>query len=104
MSLIDQRSFTFNRMRESTAMIESKEEEYELLKRAQNGDEEARNIMVESNLRLVASFANKYSQYTKVPWEDLFQEGTIGLFTAISKFDLSTGNKFSTYASWWILH
>lgn len=101
--LVDQRSFTFNRMRESTAMIESKEMEYELLKRAQAGDEEARNLMVESNLRLVASYANKYSQYTKVPWEDLFQEGTIGLFTAISKFDLSTGNKFSTYASWWIL-
>ena len=101
--LVDQRSFTFNRMRESTAMIESKEMEYDLLKRAQAGDEEARNLMVESNLRLVASYANKYSQYTKVPWEDLFQEGTIGLFTAISKFDLSTGNKFSTYASWWIL-
>lgn len=101
--LVDQRSFTFNRMRESTAMIESKEMEYELLKKAQAGDEEARNLMVESNLRLVASYANKYSQYTKVPWEDLFQEGTIGLFTAISKFDLSTGNKFSTYASWWIL-
>ena len=71
--LVDQRSFTFNRMRESTAMIESKEMEYDLLKRAQAGDEEARNLMVESNLRLVASYANKYSQYTKVPWEDLFQ-------------------------------
>ena len=103
LSTIDQRSYTFNKMRESTSMINSVEEEHELIKRAQNGDEEARNLMIESNMRLVASYANKYAQYSKVPWEDLFQEGTIGLFTAINKFNLETGNKFSTYASWWIL-
>ena len=91
---------------EETTMLSSKEEEYELLEIAQNGDEpyreEARNKLITSNLRLVAKVATNYSRFSSVPWEDIYQQGILGLYTAITKFDTSTGNRFSTYATWWI--
>ena len=91
---------------EETTMLSSKEEEYELLEIAQNGDEpyreEARNKLITSNLRLVAKVATNYSRFSSVPWEDIYQQGILGLYTAITKFDTSIGNRFSTYATWWI--
>ena len=78
-------------------------EERELAKRIERGDNEARNILARSNLRLVVSIAKKYvgrSPYLTLL--DLIQEGNIGLFRAVEKFDWKKGYKFSTYATWWI--
>lgn len=82
-------------------MIKSRKEEYALIEAAQKGDKDARNRLMEGNLRLVVKIA-KYYMKTTVPLEDLFQEGTLGLARAIDKFDTSTGYKFSTYATWWV--
>lgn len=79
----------------------SKDEEYELGKRIQNGDMEARNILVEKNLRLVISVCKKYVN-RGVPFEDLVQEGNLGLMRAAMSFDPDMGYRFSTYATWWI--
>ena len=77
------------------------EEEVALAKRIENGDEEARNILSESNLRLVVSIAKRYmGRGMALP--DLIQEGNIGLMRAVSKYDYRRGFKFSTYATWWI--
>lgn len=78
------------------------EEERELGARIKAGDEEARELLISSNLRLVVSIAKKYLHRTKVPLLDLIQEGNIGLATAVDKWDYSLGYKFSTYATWWI--
>lgn len=78
-------------------------EEKELARRIQAGDEEAKNLLAQANLRLVVSVAKKYS--TKSPdltLLDLIQEGNIGLYKAVEKFDWERGFKFSTYAMWWI--
>lgn len=75
----------------------------ELIARAQSGDKEARNKLINSNLRLVVSIAKRYLS-SDVPFLDLVQEGNIGLMNTIDKFDLSMGYKFSTYATWWIKH
>jgi RNA polymerase primary sigma factor len=76
-------------------------EEEELAKRIQKGDLEARNRLVEANLRLVVSVAKRYhSNY--LSFMDLIQEGNIGLTKAAEKFDPTKGYKFSTYATWWI--
>ena len=79
----------------------TKEQEVELAKRIEKGDQVARNIMIESNLRLAISIAKKYAKYGG-SLEDLIQESNIGLIKAVEKFDWRKGFKFSTYASWWI--
>ena len=77
------------------------EEEIDLSKRAKQGDARARKRLVEKNLRLVVSVAKKYRGYG-LPFEDLIQEGNIGLMKAVEKFDPDRGFRFSTYATWWI--
>ena len=76
-------------------------EETELSERIANGDEEAKNRLAESNLRLVVSIAKRYVGRGML-FLDLIQEGNIGLMKAVEKFDANKGYKFSTYATWWI--
>jgi RNA polymerase primary sigma factor len=76
-------------------------EEVELAKRIERGDREAKERMINSNLRLVISIAKRYQGHD-VPLGDLVQEGVIGLNRAVEKFDWRKGFKFSTYATWWI--
>lgn len=92
----------FTNVEDNSELIGTIEEEYELIKKAQAGDDEARNVLVESNLRLVISVAKRYRNVSGITFEDLIQEGNLGLFRAIEKFDMSSGNRFSTYATWWI--
>ncbi len=79
----------------------SSEEELEISMRIANGDEEAKNLLAESNLRLVVSIAKRYVGRGLL-FLDLIQEGNIGLMKAVEKFDYGKGYKFSTYATWWI--
>ena len=77
--------------------------EKELAKRIEDGDDEARGILARSNLRLVVSIAKKYvGRSSDLTLLDLIQEGNLGLFKAVDKFDYTKGYKFSTYATWWI--
>jgi RNA polymerase primary sigma factor len=79
----------------------TKAEEIRLAKRIEVGDEIARGQMIEANLRLVASVAKNYKDHG-LDFQDLLQEGSLGLMRAVDKFDWRQGAKFSTYAVWWI--
>ncbi len=77
------------------------QQEISLSRRARAGDQRARKELVERNLRLVVSVAKRY-RGMRLPFEDLIQEGNLGLLRAVEKFDPELGHRFSTYATWWI--
>src|SRR5699024_12354397 len=79
----------------------SREEEVDLAKRIEEGDEEAKLHLAQANLRLVVNVAKKHIG-RGMSFLDLIQEGNLGLMRAIEKFDYKKGYKFSTYATWWI--
>lgn len=81
----------------------SEEEEKQLARRMLEGDEEAREMMINCNLRLVVSVAKKYIRHRhNLTFHDLIEDGNIGLIKAVDRFDPEKGFKFSTYATWWI--
>jgi len=80
----------------------SAEEEKNYAKKAMQGDQYAKSVLCEANLRLVVSVAKRYVGKTSMSFLDLIQEGNMGLLRAVDKFDYTKGFKFSTYATWWI--
>lgn len=83
-------------------MLLTPEEEVELGKRMEAGDEEAKRELVEANLRLVVHIAKRYVGKTSMSFSDLIQEGNMGLIKAVDRFDYRRGFHFSTYGTWWI--
>ena len=79
----------------------TKEKELELTERIKNGDDEAKRALVEANLKFVVTIAKKYRD-DDIPFEDIISEGNLGLIKAAERYDASMGNKFITYAVWWI--
>jgi RNA polymerase primary sigma factor len=88
-------------MRQHSDRLPSRAEEVQLARRIERGDLDAKERMIEANLRLVRCLASRY-RGRGVAFEDLVQEGTVGLVRAVEKFDHRRGLKFSTYAVWWI--
>ncbi len=88
-------------LRQLNKPLLTKNQEQELFSRFLNGDDTARDILIESNLKLVVSYARK-NLNRGLDFLDLIQEGNIGLMKAINRFDVTKGYKFSTYATWWI--
>lgn len=86
---------------EFTGKTLTADEERELVIRAKKGDLRARNELTMANMKLVASIAKKYED-RGIPLSDLMQEGSIGLMSAVNKFDIKMGHRFSTYAAWWV--
>ncbi len=80
----------------------SAEEEKEIALKAKNGDNEAKKVLVQSNLKLVLTIARKAIHVSRLPMVDLIQEGNLGLMIAAEKFNPNLGYRFSTYAAWWI--
>ena len=80
----------------------SADEEKTIALKAQQGDQEAKKILVQSNLKLVLTVARKAIHVSKLPMVDLIQEGNLGLMVAVEKFNPNLGYRFSTYATWWI--
>ena len=80
----------------------SPKEEKELAKLAKEGNFEAKQKLIEANLKLVVTIAKKAIHMSKIPMIDLIQEGNLGLMVAAEKFNYKLGYKFATYASWWI--
>ena len=78
------------------------EQEKEIALKAKNGDNKAKKIIVQSNLKLVLAIARKAIHVSKIPMVDLIQEGNLGLMVAVEKFNPELGYRFSTYATWWI--
>lgn len=83
------------------ARLLTKEEEVDYARKLRNGDQKARQIMIQSNLRLVVKIAKRYIK-SGVPILDLIEEGNLGLIRAVEKFDPEKGFRFSTYGAWWI--
>jgi len=83
------------------SVLLTKEKEYETAMAVQQGDDAARQLMIQSNLRLVINIAKRY-QKTSLSLVDIIQEGNTGLIHAVEKFDATKGFRFSTYAVWWI--
>jgi RNA polymerase primary sigma factor len=81
--------------------ILTREEETDLAQRIEQGDTDARNELICANLRLVVSIARRYT-HRGVSLDDLFQDGCIGLIRAVEKYDWRKGNRFATYATWWV--
>lgn len=84
------------------APLLSKEQELDLARRVQEGDQEAKDTLICSNLRLVISIAKKYTNTHTLSFLDLIQEGNMGLIKAVERYDYEMGFRFSTYATWWI--
>src|SRR4051794_33166596 len=85
----------------SDAPLLTRDQERDLARRKDGGDEAAKRKLIESNLRLVMSITRHYTR-ASVPVLDLIQEGNLGLIRAVEKFDYRMGYKLSTYATWWI--
>jgi len=83
-------------------MLLSAEQEIELAKKIETGDQDAKNKMICSNLRLVISIAKKYTNTHSLSFLDLIQYGNLGLMKAVERYDYEKGFRFSTYATWWI--
>ena len=100
--VVDSTKLYFQTIKEISVL--DAEQEAALMKAAKAGDQDAVNAIVEHNLRLVADIARKYSVLYGIPLLDIVQEGNIGLFKAIEKFNPELGYRFSTCAVWWIKH